>query len=373
MDTKLLKEFTDFLNFEFKDKLPDELIAERPFWVAAYLEDPTGREARILKEEMGQYLLPVALGNQLSKKEAYRLINNLTQRINQMNLESRWAVEPIGYRWEDADDAEVPQKIANMAASLYQAAGVIPRNRKIGPVDTDQQYEQVIALLQKAEGRNVPIEIKAREDDPAKTDLWGLLPVDEPEERPQFLLSGNKISLLGHEWFFGKDLPAIALDAHSVRRECYAIILEALQDGELSRFRKCPRCSRFFTADHLNKKYCVDECMRAADNERAKRDVKKRRDAEKEKKEQQYDSAKKASEPHHQQKQFENFCDFMKLARKTNLPESDLDKIKPILKAIGKGDFREGRKTVTKWEKKLANASLKTLWEQLPESEKESF
>ena len=274
MDTKLLKEFTDFLNFDFKDKLPDELIVERPFWVAVYLEDPTGAEARTLKEEMEEYLLPVVLGNQVRWKDAYKLINNLIQRINQMELESSWAVEPIGYRWEDADDDEVPQKTANKATSMFQAAGVIPRNRKIGPIDTDSQYEQVVALLQK--GKRADIDIKARQDDPEKTDLWGLLPRGESAERPDFLLSGNKINLLGHEWFFGKDLRAIPLDAVTVRRECYEIILEALQDGDLSRFRKCPRCSRFFAAEHLNKKYCGDECMRAADNERAKRDVKKK-------------------------------------------------------------------------------------------------
>src|SRR5262245_35452039 len=124
---------------------------------------------------------------------------------------------------------------------MFQAAGVIPRNRKIGTVDTDQQHKQIVDLLRKAVGKNVPIESKARQDDPEKTDLWGLLPRDESAERPDFLLSGNKINLLGHEWFFGKDLRAIPLDTVTVRRECYAIILEALQDGELSRFRKCPR------------------------------------------------------------------------------------------------------------------------------------
>lgn len=113
--------------------------------------------------------------------------------------------------------------------------------------------------------------------------------------------------------------------------------------------------------------------MRAADNERAKRDVKKRRDDEKEKREKQYHAAEEARETRRQRKQFEKFCGFMKLACKVNLPESDLDKIKPILKVIGKGDFREGRKVVTKWEKKLTNGSLETLWERLSESEKDLF
>jgi ribosomal protein S27AE len=372
MDTKLLQELADFLNFE-KHTLPNELVAERPFWVAVYLEDPTGRQARILKKELEQYLLPVVLENQLSWKEGYKLINNLIQRINQIELESGWAVEPIGYWWEDADADEIPQKAGNSITSVCHAAGIIPRNRKIGPIDTDQQAEQLLALLQKAKGRNIPIQIKARQDDPEKTDLWGLLPTDESGERPNFLLSGKKINLLGREWFFGKDLPAIPLDTVSVRRECYAIILEALQDGELSRFRKCPKCSRFFVAEHLNKKYCGKECMTAVDNARAKRDVKKRRDAENQKKEQQYHAAEEAKKKRHQGKQFENFCAFMKSAMKVNPLDEDLNRIKPVLKDLGKGDVQKGRKTVSKWEKTAKKESMETAWEQLSNFERNLF
>jgi len=373
MDTKLLKELADFLNFEFQGTLPDKLIAERPFWVATYREDSTGTGARALKEELEQYFLPVVLGNQLSWKEGYKLINNLIQRINQMELESGWAVEPIGYRWEDADADEIPQKAGNSITSLCHAAGIIPRNRKIGPIDTHQQAEQLVALLRKAMGGNIPIQIKSRQDDPQKTDLWGLLPTDESAERPDFLRSGKKTNLLGHEWFFGKDLPAIPLDTVSVRRECYAIILEALQDGELSRFKKCPECSRFFLAEHLNKKYCGDECMRAADNQRAKRDVKKRRDAENEKREQQYHAAEEAKKTNRQRKQFEKFCDFMKSAMKINPLDEDLNKIKPILKDLGKGDVQKGRKTICKWEETAKKESMETVWQQLSELERNLF
>jgi ribosomal protein S27AE len=372
MDTKLLKELADFLNFEFNETLPFELVAERPFWVAVYLEDPTGTKARTLKEEMEQYLLPVVLENKLTKKEAYRLVNNLIQRINQMKLESTWAVEPIGYRWEDAEDNEVPQKTANKATSIFHSAGVIPRNRKIGPVNTDQQSEQLLSLLRTAIGKNVPIEIKARQDDPQKTDVWGLLPSYQSGETPDFLLSANKISLLGHEWFFGKDLPAIPLDTAAVRRECYAIILEALQYGELSRFRKCPKCSRFFAAEHLNKKYCGKECMTAADNERAKRDVKERRDEARKRREQEYRAAEEARKTRHLRKQFENFCDFMKSASKISPLDSDLNKIKPILKVIGNGDVQKGRKVVANWEQ-TAKKSLENAWQKLSNAEKDLF
>src|SRR5262249_33251095 len=162
-----------------------------PFWMAIYLADPTGVQAKTLKQEMEQYLLPVVLGNQLSWKEGYKLINNLIQRINQMKLESRWAVEPIGYRWEDADDDEFPQKAANSITSICHSAGVIPPDRKIGFIDTEQQYKQFIGMHQIAKGRKIAIEIKGRQDDPEKTDLWGLS-TDESAERPNFFTIGKK-------------------------------------------------------------------------------------------------------------------------------------------------------------------------------------
>src|SRR5262249_47584883 len=164
------------------------------------------------------------------------------------------------------------------------------------------------------------------------------------------LLSGKKVNLLGHEWFFGKDLPAIPLDAISVRRECYAIILDALQDGELWRIRKCPNCSKVFAAEHGNQKHCTESCTNSSDKERAKHRVKKSRLAGKEKKEQQYRAAEEARKTQRQRKQFENFCAFMRLASKVNPHDGELDKIKPILKHIGNGNIQACRKVVARLE-----------------------
>ncbi len=53
-------------------------------------------------------------------------------------------------------------------------------------------------------------------------------------------------------------------------RKCfYAAIVSALEDGTFLRLRRCQKCRKFFITGRIGKKYCSNECMLAADHERA--------------------------------------------------------------------------------------------------------
>jgi hypothetical protein len=265
-----------------------------------------------------------------------------------MNLETRWAVEPV--KWEDMGGSA--RKEVAKTASILHAGGLLPRDKKLGAVNTDEKYQRVVALFRTGIGGKFPINVTARKDDPTKLEAWGLRP-EGAENKPGFLLSGKKINLLGHEWFFGKDLREVGFDATSAKRELYWIILDALQSNELFRLRKCPECEKLFVAEDPREKYCLPTCKRERDTEDAAIRMKASR------------QRKKMSKQ--ERKGLEEFSRFMRIAMrkvaKKQVTEQDLVTLRLILETLGKGDIKKGAAAVKPWfESKATGVHMLQIW-----------
>jgi len=59
------------------------------------------------------------------------------------------------------------------------------------------------------------------------------------------------------------------LNTRSEEEQYYAIILEAIDTGELVRLRQCGECERFFVARHLGQDYCKPTCQKLHDKRAA--------------------------------------------------------------------------------------------------------
>lgn len=159
-------------------------------------------------------------------------------------------------------------------------------------------------------------------------------------------------------WISGGDTP---------RQKLYGIITSALESGWLERLKRCLECQKFFVSDDPRSKYCTDACKQARDKRDAPNRMRRLR-------------ARKLEEERKQlrllaeRRNVERFSKFLKLARKRSHTNAELEKIRPLLKSIGRGEIRQGWRVVSSWEEELKKGrSPKELWESLPSKTKNTL
>lgn len=153
------------------------------------------------------------------------------------------------------------------------------------------------------------------------------------------------------------------------RKFFYDKILSGLLDGTFSKLRRCTKCKSFYVTSHLGRKYCPP-CSKAVETKKAAKRMRNMRERKKgEQKKERVQAARALKE-----KPFKRFCEFYRLASKNNPSEVELLKLRPILKALGKGDLQKGWQVVKKWPRNIREEpALKDLWRGLPEEVKKIF
>lgn len=172
---------------------------------------------------------------------------------------------------------------------------------------------------------------------------------------------GKILKILNARWIIHVAPERIPL--RSLRDYFYGVILSTLEDGELSTFRRCSECKKFFIAEDPKCKYCSTKCAEAADRRSAaKKRVPKYRQEKRKKKEKE---ARQAAD----RKALRQFSEFMKLASKSRHTDEELSKLRPKLKALGQGDMQKGWKVV----RKLERQPVQDAWKSLPVDVKNPF
>ncbi len=302
----------DFLNFNFETGDPNELTNKSLYHTVEFmnwnLNSKEGiEEGKQLQSEILDDLIPIippAMSNY--PKESYELIDRLIHKINGMGLIPEWGLEPVGYRWVQVGDPE--------AAEF-----------DLEPIDSS-----------------------------------------EAEDIYRDLGPGQRVlGLLGYKWVVNTKVSL--RNAPSLRHSLYWNIIDALENGELVWLRRCLNCWKFFVAEDLRQKYCTPECTKAADNEAAKKRVRKWRKKDAEEKQKQ---AAEAAE----RRGFKRFSMFMGLAVKKKRTREEGREMHPILWDLGKGDTAQGWNVIPGWNEKLRRgASLKNIWDALPQKTKQIF
>ncbi len=139
------------------------------------------------------------------------------------------------------------------------------------------------------------------------------------------------VKLGGFRWRIGM---TVGHDG-SARRRLYHFILRLIENGTLSRFRMCKNCGKIFAKD-ARSKCCSPKCKGAYDKlNRVER-------------EQRREDRRRVSEARVRDREaFNDFREFMELAKKNYHTDKELAKMKPMLKALG------GWKVVKELEKTL--------------------
>jgi hypothetical protein len=140
------------------------------------------------------------------------------------------------------------------------------------------------------------------------------------------------------------------------RKVFYGHLISALEDGTFSYLGRCSECERFFVTKRLGVKYCAKKCMTRADAKKATLRV---RSLRLQLRRQQQTKMENAID----RKRFARFEEFMALVARNHHKIGELDKMRPILRELGKGEQRDGWKIAQKWERQIRDGvSLGTLW-----------
>jgi hypothetical protein len=304
-----LKILADFVNFDLKRDDPAKLKGKDAGHMLAFVHWPSEQEAEKLQAEIGRELAAIVPpAKTRTPEEAYRLLEALVRKINKMGLNPEWNLEPVDY--------------------------------EVGAYNDPKNGKSELELFRKS----------AR----GKSELYELLG------------GGQKVfELLGYNWVVNTRILGPAVE--SLRESLYGIIIDALENGELVRLRRCLNCQVFFVAEDLKQKYCAKGCMKAADQKNALKRVREWRKQKKLKDRQQAKAAKEAQA-------FGSFSSFMKFATKTKPTAGEQSNIAMHLKRLGKGEPLKGWQKVKLWEKKLRSGkAIETIWEEMRQHDKKIF
>jgi hypothetical protein len=234
-----LKSLADFLNFSFVLMDSTTLDALRyqygqwPVSLAASLWtwDPddavSENDACNLQQELQRDLTPIIPPAKVDNPtEAYKRIDKLFKKINDVGLHTGWSIDPVEHTW--------------------------------APVRHSSEFG-AFELIKKAP-------VKKRE-------------TSETLSSPQ-----RVIDVLGYKWFLGRVPEGFSTTLS--RDKLYLVILDALERGEFSRLKRCQsdKCQKFFIADPPGKSFCNPEHTLEADENEATRHVREQRIEEEEEK-----------------------------------------------------------------------------------------
>lgn len=234
-----LRLLADFLNFDFSSGTQKKAGKDLKEFLDKYrLNVSDGkRKGSILKERLLYYLNPLVTPESIDKmvtspSQAVRsYLVMLVNEINHLDLRPQWVVDWGNYK-------------------LYQSA------------DRKEYFP------------------------PSRQLEWSKRPmrkVKNPAYR--YLRSGQKkLNIeIGREEYEEFIVRKDSFQARTPEQHLYGIIIEALENGEFKRIKKCPECQRFFVAGDLRQTYCTAKCKEARDRRDAPDRV--RRSREKRKKE----------------------------------------------------------------------------------------
>jgi len=149
----------------------------------------------------------------------------------------------------------------------------------------------------------------------------------------------------------------IAPDA-STRARIYARLASTLRSQNFKRLRQCPTCQTFLVALDHRERFCENEkCRRRARSRAASESRRAKRERER-------------TQTTPKNSPLERFLEFMTLQRKANPSTQELNKISPVMRALGGASA--ARKQIAEWEKKYP-ARPKAVWRELTEKQRESF
>jgi len=153
----------------------------------------------------------------------------------------------------------------------------------------------------------------------------------------------------------------------SFRGWAYTVIMQALEQGRFWYLRPCIECKKFFAAKDSRQRYCQPSCRETLHGRQAKDRVRKSRENMRRKNQ-------KVEKQKNKHRRVARFANFIESAKKRNPTEAELDTNRPILKNLGAGDVKQGRKIVNSWEEKLAGGlNIESLWGSLPSQIKQVF
>lgn len=147
----------------------------------------------------------------------------------------------------------------------------------------------------------------------------------------------------------------------SFREWAYAVIMEGVVQNALWWLGRCRECGIFFVATDSRKKYCSPKCREGYHSKTVRYRVKKSR----QKKRKESQRIERCAREEREELALSQLLTVIRLTKKANPTDEELIIIRPVLKQLGTGDVREGRKIVAGWDKKLLNCSPKQLFRTL--------
>ena len=219
------------LNFDF-DSVDEEDLLKRvglDCW-GFDLRDPGWRsKAQQLKIDLMDDLLPIINPKKRpSPTKAFRLMDQLVNKINSLGLVQDWTVVPVDHFKEDDYGMAEPKLV---------------KKEELFDLEEEKDPEEIIKRL----GRNERI-----------LDIFGLRWV----VKPRVLITSQE----------------------AARQMLYWIIIRSLENGTIMQLGQCMKkeCKRFFIAKRMGQKYCTSECTKATDTKAARERMRDRRILEKE-------------------------------------------------------------------------------------------
>jgi hypothetical protein len=178
-----------------------ELIDDFGLEKAEFVEGMTeGKltEAQRLRDQLVKDLLPLIDGD-AGEGQPWRHLDHLVDKISGMGLQPKWRIDPGEKRVHEAQFQLTPGKLRYVAGTEREVT-----NRAFRHLGPDQR----ILLLHRT------------------------------------------------KWIIRRWYP----DTAPARERLYWAIISALENGELARLRRCPKCETYFLAEDLKRRFCSQRC-----------------------------------------------------------------------------------------------------------------
>ncbi|MBI3001862.1 MAG: hypothetical protein HYY46_25885 [Deltaproteobacteria bacterium] len=203
-----------FLNFDFRSGNVRELT--KVFQSSlAFAKFPTKLKGRQIQQKLRRDLLPVLdPPDDLGLVDAYGLLEKLVNKINQMGLTRKWAVEPVDY---DFVDVSVDPRTGDATGKTF--------------------------------------DLETIQGDEARQKLQDYL---APGQRP--------LEILGARWIISER--ASLIESSKLESYLYWTVIQALERGTLSNLKRCKQCKGWFNQKDARKEFCTQKCKYAFHNKR---------------------------------------------------------------------------------------------------------
>jgi len=150
---------------------------------------------------------------------------------------------------------------------------------------------------------------------------------------------------------------SVAAPDRSERARLYALLASALQSRDFKRLRRCPTCATFFVSLDHRERFCENaRCKKEARKQAAREGMQKKRTRDRQ-------------QAAREQSPLERFLEFMTLQKKANPSAQELEKISPVMRALG--GVSVARKQIAAWEKKYPTRT-KAIWRELTAKQREA-